>query len=62
MELEKYRKSVHLYITSLTFFKRLYNEKFLSKEQFDYFEVRLALKYGLPVNSIIRKKYKIIYF
>ena len=59
MELEKYRKSVHAYITSMAFFRRLYDRKLLSKEQYEYFEVKLALKYGLPINSIIRKKFKI---
>ena len=59
MELKEYRKSVHFYITSMEFFKRLFDEKFLSKEEYEYFEVRLALKYGLPVNSIIRQKCKI---
>ena len=54
-----YRKRVHSYITSMVFFKRLYDEKFLSKEQYEYFEVKLALKYGLPINSIIREKFKI---
>ena len=46
-------------MTSMVFFERLYKDKLISKGQYEYFEVRLALKYGLPVNSIIRQKYKI---
>lgn len=59
MELKEYRKRVHYYMTSMVFFGRLYKDKLISKGQYEYFEVRLALKYGLPVNSIIRQKYKI---
>lgn len=59
MELKEYRKRVHYYMTSMVFFERLYIDKLISKGQYEYFEVRLALKYGLPVNSIIRQKYKI---
>ena len=59
MELKEYRKRVHYYMTSMVFFERLYKNKLISKGQYEYFEVRLALKYGLPVNSIIRQKYKI---
>lgn len=59
MELKEYRKRVHYYMMSMVFFERLYKDKLISKGQYEYFEVRLALKYGLPVNSIIRQKYKI---
>ena len=48
MELKEYRKRVHYYMTSMVFFER---HKLISKGQYEYFEVRLALKYGLPVNS-----------
>ena len=59
MELKEYRKRVHYYMTSMVFFERLYKDKLISKGQYEYFEVRLAFKYGLPVNSPIRIKFKI---
>lgn len=59
MELKEYRKRIHFYMTSMVFFEKLYDDKLISKGQYEYFEVSLALKYGLPVNSLIRLKFKV---
>lgn len=46
-------------MTSMVFFEKLYDDKLISNGQYEYFEVRLALKYRLPVNSLVREKFKI---
>ncbi len=59
MELNEYRKNVHHYITSMVFFEKLLSEKIITKRQYELFEVSLAHKYELPVNSVIRLNFKL---
>lgn len=54
MNQEWFRKQVHDYIVSMTFFKELYEEGTLPANIYELIEVKLAVKYGLDTKSVIR--------
>ena len=58
MDEKNFRKMIQCYITSMTFFEKLFDEKILEEKEYEVIETTLAFKYGLDPNSVIRDKYK----
>ena len=54
MDIKTYKQNVEWYVTSMTFFKKLYQEGFLSVADHEMIEVIIANKYGIPRNSTFR--------
>ena len=59
MDLKNYRQRIHDYVTSMTIFKGFYIEGSLSDRMYELIDVKLAVKYSLPRNSIIRDEFKL---
>lgn len=61
MDVKIYRQNAEWYVSSMTFFKQIYDEGFLSKKDYELIEAVLAYKYCLPSESIFREKFKLKY-
>ena len=61
MDVKTYRRNVAQYATSMTFFKQIYDEGYLRKKDYELIEAVLAHKYGLPLESIFRERFKLEY-
>lgn len=61
IDMKIYRQNAEWCVISMTFFKQIYNEWFLSKKDYELIEAVLAYKYCLPLESIFREKFKLKY-
>ncbi len=59
MDYGNYRRSIHYYALSMTFFKNLHDKGDISDRLYEYIEVRLALKYGILPKSVLRDNFKL---
>lgn len=60
MDIKTYRQNAEWYVTSMTFFKKLYQEGFLSVADYEMIEAIVANKYGIPRNSTFRSYFLLI--
>lgn len=61
MDVKIYKQNVEWYVISMTFFKQIYDEGFLNKNDYELIESVLAYKYCLSSGSVFREKYKLEY-
>lgn len=59
MNYGNYRKSIHYYALSMSFFKKLHDKGDISDGLYEYIEIRLVLKYGILPKSVLRDSFKL---